>query len=42
MSNTGIALLAYMDGIKEARTLGGVMLAAASATEHTTAGNIRR
>ena len=29
-SNTGIALLAYMDGI-ETRTLGGVVLAAAAA-----------
>ena len=31
LSNTGIALLAYMDGIKEAKTLGGVVLASASA-----------
>ncbi|XP_042222609.1 putative thiamine transporter SLC35F3 isoform X2 [Homarus americanus] len=31
MCNTGIALLAYMDGITRTKTLGGVVLAAASA-----------
>jgi len=31
LTNTGIALLAYMDGIKGSTTLGGVVLAAASA-----------
>ncbi|XP_069172189.1 solute carrier family 35 member F3 [Procambarus clarkii] len=31
LCNTGIALLAYMDGITRTRTLGGVVLAAASA-----------
>jgi solute carrier family 35 protein F3/4 len=31
LSNTGIALLAYMDGISQTRTLGGVVLAAAAA-----------
>ena len=31
LCNTGIALLAYMDGIVKTRTLGGVVLAAASA-----------
>ena len=30
-SNTGIALLAYMDGISQTRTLGGVVLGAAAA-----------
>ncbi len=30
-SNTGIALLAYMDGITQVKTLGGVVLAAAAA-----------
>lgn len=32
LSSTGIALLAYMDGIAQTRTLAGVVLAAASAT----------
>ena len=31
LSTTGIALLAYMDGINDTRTLAGVVLAAASA-----------
>lgn len=31
LSNTGIALLAYMDGITQSPTLGGVVLAAAAA-----------
>lgn len=31
LCNTGIALLAYMDGITQTKTLGGVVLAAASA-----------
>ena len=31
LSNTGIALLAYMDGIMQTRTLAGVVLGAASA-----------
>lgn len=31
LCNTGIALLAYMDGINKSKTLGGVVLAAASA-----------
>ena len=31
LSTTGIALLAYMDGISDTRTLAGVVLAAASA-----------
>ena len=31
LSTTGIALLAYMDGIAQTRTLAGVVLAAASA-----------
>ena len=31
LTNTGIALLAYMDGLKGSTTLGGVVLAAASA-----------
>ena len=30
-SNTGLALLAYMDGIYQIRTLGGVVLGAAAA-----------
>jgi hypothetical protein len=33
LSNTGIALLAYMDGVAQTRTLGGVVLAAAAALE---------
>lgn len=31
MSNTGIALLAYMDGVSRTSTLGGVVLASAAA-----------
>ena len=31
LGNTGIALLAYMDGINQTPTLGGVVLAAAAA-----------
>lgn len=31
LSNTGIALLAYMDGVKQTPTVGGVVLAAAAA-----------
>ena len=31
LSNTGIALLAYMDGITDSPTLGGVVLAGAAA-----------
>ena len=30
LSNTGIALLAYMDGINQTPTLGGVVLGAAA------------
>ena len=36
MSNTGIALLAYMDGVAQTRTLGGVVLAAAAAAGSAT------
>lgn len=36
LSNTGIALLAYMDGVAQTRTLGGVVLAAASAAASAT------
>ena len=36
LSNTGIALLAYMDGVAQTRTLGGVVLAAAAAAGSAT------
>jgi len=36
LSNTGIALLAYMDGVSKTKTLGGVVLASSAAAASAT------